>query len=311
MKAKHSLLFAMALLWALNTPAAGAAARADHSEDSAIGASEGLYLVDPSGRERLVILDPSGLAVDATRTLEAGADLDAPALTKLTVVSTIVSTVVINPSNPVIAPAPQLIATCSSSIKNQANTGGPCLVADSTPKLGRLYPLSQDLNVDSSGKVGIGTSSRADRLTVNGVIKTSGGLVFPDATVQTTATATGSAGPSGSAGPQGPTGATGPPGQNGLAAVSGQPGPALTINGIGAASVSAGGSTVTISVPGTLCTYANKTYSKDAFCYTSGNYIPCSFGARSVELRCKADGSWQVVTSSQCFDPSAGPLCGQ
>jgi hypothetical protein len=45
--------------------------------------------------------------------------------------------------------------TCVLSIEDQS--GGPCLLADSTPTLGHLYPLTQDLNVQPNGRVGMGT----------------------------------------------------------------------------------------------------------------------------------------------------------
>lgn len=45
---------------------------------------------------------------------------------------------------------------------------GDCVSADSTPTLGRLYPLSSDFNLDPAGNVGIGTTTPGARLTVNG-----------------------------------------------------------------------------------------------------------------------------------------------
>jgi hypothetical protein len=52
------------------------------------------------------------------------------------------------------------------------------------------------------GKIGIGTDSPAQKLSVNGIIETtSGGVKFPDGTIQTTKTlagATGATGPAGS-----------------------------------------------------------------------------------------------------------------
>ncbi len=49
---------------------------------------------------------------------------------------------------------------------------GSCLQAGSQPALGRLYPLSLDLNVDAQGDVGIGTSSPTTKLQVLGLGKT-------------------------------------------------------------------------------------------------------------------------------------------
>jgi hypothetical protein len=89
-----------------------------------------------------------------------------------------------------------------------------------------------------------------------------------------------------------------------------QSGPNLSIVGSGSASVTASGSTITVSSPTALCTYANKPYSGNAVCYTGGNEIPCSFGFQALKLQCRTNGTWQVITSSQCFNPSAGPICG-
>jgi len=67
-----------------------------------------------------------------------------------------------------------------------------------------------------AGAVGIGTSAPSSPLTVNGVIQsTSGGVKFPDGSMQTTAEVQGPAGPQGAQGPAGPTGPTGPVGRQG------------------------------------------------------------------------------------------------
>ncbi|MFN0006968.1 MAG: FG-GAP-like repeat-containing protein, partial [Planctomycetota bacterium] len=47
---------------------------------------------------------------------------------------------------------------CARSVSDQASPG-TCLQASSTPSLGKLYPLSTALNVDGSGRVGVGTST--------------------------------------------------------------------------------------------------------------------------------------------------------
>jgi hypothetical protein len=74
------------------------------------------------------------------------------------------------------------------------------------------------LCVTSDNKVGIGTDAPAQKLSVNGIIEsTSGGIKFPDGTVQTTKTLVGATGP---AGPQGPVGATGPAGPAGTSPTS-------------------------------------------------------------------------------------------
>lgn len=255
-----------------------------------------LWVVDPTGAGRLLMTE-GGVLRERTREIDAGAGLG-----------------VAQPPAPAAAVPMKLqpipLTVCGKTIKDRGALGG-CLRADSVPKLGRLYPLSQSLYVDPSGDIGIGTLTPADKLSVEGAIESlDGGLRFPDGTLQTTATLPGPPGATGPQGPTGPTGPAGPPGQNGITALNGQFGPALTIAAAGAASVSTSGSTVTVSAPSTVCTFANKTYSAAAVCYTAGNEIPCSFGFRSLRLSCNADGSWQVISSSQCFNPSAGPVCG-
>ncbi|OAB60335.1 hypothetical protein AY599_02545 [Leptolyngbya valderiana BDU 20041] len=68
---------------------------------------------------------------------------------------------------------------------------------------------------NSSGFVGIGTSTPAEALDVNGRIRAGQGFMFPDGTVQTTAQLVGPAGPAGPAGPEGPRGERGPKGDQG------------------------------------------------------------------------------------------------
>lgn len=70
-------------------------------------------------------------------------------------------------------PATQVAGTgiCAATIVDQAS--GICIEASSTPMLGKLYPISSDLFVDStSGHVGIGTVSTPARLTVDGDVRT-------------------------------------------------------------------------------------------------------------------------------------------
>lgn len=56
---------------------------------------------------------------------------------------------------------------CAHAIHDQS--GGPCLAADSTPTLGRLYPISQDLFIDAvTGYVGLGTLAPTVHLDVEG-----------------------------------------------------------------------------------------------------------------------------------------------
>jgi len=73
-----------------------------------------------------------------------------------------------------------------------------------------------------TGNVGIGTTSPATALDVNGVVKSSGGVQFPDGSLQTTASTQGLQGPPG---PQGPQGVPGPQGPQGLQGLQGDPGP--------------------------------------------------------------------------------------
>jgi hypothetical protein len=52
--------------------------------------------------------------------------------------------------------------------------------------------FAQDMTIDSNGNVGIGTANPSQRLSVNGIIEsTGGGIKFPDGTVQTTASSGG------------------------------------------------------------------------------------------------------------------------
>jgi hypothetical protein len=78
----------------------------------------------------------------------------------------------------------------------------------------------------TTGNVGVGTAPNASKLVVAGVIEsTTGGIKFPDGTVQTTVASPGSTGPQGPAGPQGPQGATGPQGTAGAQGPAGPQGP--------------------------------------------------------------------------------------
>ena len=55
---------------------------------------------------------------------------------------------------------------CADTVRNQA--GGPCLDASTTPgTVNRLYPLTQNLFVSTSGNVGMGTTSPSQKLHIN------------------------------------------------------------------------------------------------------------------------------------------------
>jgi len=84
--------------------------------------------------------------------------------------------------------------TCALGVDDFANPGS-CIVGSTSPTLGMLYPLSNDWFIDGLGSVGLGTTSPTARLDVDGLIRSrSGGIEFPDGSVQTTATLMGPAG---------------------------------------------------------------------------------------------------------------------
>jgi len=75
----------------------------------------------------------------------------------------------------------------SFSVWDALNSKGPFTIETNTP--------SSTLYLGASGNVGIGTSSPANKLSVNGIIESmTGGVRFPDGTIQTTATGGGSGG---------------------------------------------------------------------------------------------------------------------
>ena len=116
---------------------------------------------------------------------------------------------------------------CAFSIVDQSNPDSPaCLLADSTPTLGRLYPLGNEFYIDAvTGNVGIGTIAPGADLDVAGLAKVSG-FQMPTGAAKNlvlTSDSTGVAfwGPP----PVGATGATGPEGPTGPAGAQGVPGP--------------------------------------------------------------------------------------
>ena len=79
------------------------------------------------------------------------------------------------------------LGACGTTNIDDAGAPG-CLQASSVPTLGMLYPLSTNLNVDGTGRVGIGTSTPTDKLDVDGTIRSrAGGFEFPDGSLQATA----------------------------------------------------------------------------------------------------------------------------
>jgi len=135
----------------------------------------------------------------------------------------------IGPGGP--ARASGIAPWCSPGVDDAA-APGTCLPASSVPMLGALYPIGNEWFVDAtSGFVGLGTTSPATRLDVDGVVRSrSGGFRFPDGTTQTTATLVG---PQGPAGPQGPLGPEGPIGPVGPVGPTGPEGPQGLIGPVG------------------------------------------------------------------------------
>lgn len=145
----------------------------------------------------------------------------------------------VSPAGPK-APIGPLLTFCTDSIDDFANPG-TCIEASSIPTAGMLYPIGSDWFIDAgSGNVGIGTTSPARTLDVNGPVRSQvGGFEFPDGSLQTTATLQGPTGPSGSdgfdgaPGPQGPTGPPGPEGPPGTSSWSDGAGQVTTLIDVG------------------------------------------------------------------------------
>jgi hypothetical protein len=101
--------------------------------------------------------------------------------------------------------------------------------------------ITEAMLIADDSNIGIGTDSPGAKLHVTGEIYTSsGGIRFPDSTVQTTATLQGPQGPPGPEGPQGPQGPEGP---------QGPPGPPVN-------TVAVCGSTTSCSPPWTTASLA-------------------------------------------------------
>ncbi len=166
----------------------------------------------------------------------------------------------------------------------------------------RVYPTQY---------VGVGTTAPGERLTVAGVVASDlGGFVFPDGSVQTAADSPGPTGPQGPPGPQGPTGPQGPP-ATGVQSINGITNQLVAVVGGSALSTTSSGSTITLKWGPATCTEGTKTYSAGAICYINPTNCPTGIGTRATKRTCQSNGTWQSSFSSQCFNPSASPICGQ
>ncbi len=127
-------------------------------ERSAPGASVDGPPSAPGGRTVLVPTAPEGL--EATRS----------------------ATTIANPTGT--AAAGSALAMCSDRLVDQATSS--CITASSAPQVGALYPLSQDLCVEASGDVGMGTTNPLSNLQVVGDAVEGRLHVSPDMTVNGT-----------------------------------------------------------------------------------------------------------------------------
>lgn len=230
--------------------------------------------------------------------------------------------------------SPQTI--CADSIVDQA-ASGTCILASATPTLGMLYPLGPALFVGSTGNVSIGSLTGTEKLNVSGNMAVDA-VVYPDATVQTTAAAavgpqgpqgpTGPAGPTGvtgptglqgPTGPQGPAGASGPTGPTGpqgpIVSINSQTGGALAIIGINGATVltNPAAHTITVGVTNATCEYASKRFAPGAICYLREDvYGSCSTGYwQATSLRCSDNGTWAIISDTACRNQSSRPYCNE
>ena len=91
------------------------------------------------------------------------------------------------PPSPSIDSARALGIVCAQSIEDVASGG--CLNASSTPTLGLLYPISENLYVAPAGNVGLGTTTPSSRLEIDGDLRLSDdqdGIRFANASGTTT-----------------------------------------------------------------------------------------------------------------------------
>ncbi|HLP83661.1 MAG TPA: hypothetical protein VK157_04870 [Phycisphaerales bacterium] len=181
-----------------------------------------------------------------------------------------------------------------------------------------IFQTSEITNTKNyfQNRVGVGTLNPSSPLTVAGVIEsTSGGIRFPDGTIQTTA------------------------GVGGIQSVNGSTGPAVTIQGSGGITVSTTGNTITIgsTVSTATCIFGARTYSVGATCTLStvctnsnscfrnppvtgiqctctssnGVGLECGAGFSRYSIQtCGPTGTWQPAVVSACLN-SGPPSCGQ
>lgn len=74
-----------------------------------------------------------------------------------------------------ISPAGPGSPFCAPTVQDQST--GACVVVESVPSLGSLYPLGVELNIDGTGRVGIGTLTPAHQLDVAGDLGVDGQIV--------------------------------------------------------------------------------------------------------------------------------------
>lgn len=214
--------------------------------------------------------------------------------------------------------AAQPIPFCNDGIQDQANAS-VCVEASSTPSLGKLLPLGDQIAVTPFGNVGIGNLAPGHRLSVQGQMQIlSGGLLFPDGTSLSTAAPVGPQGPQGIPGPQGVQGPVGPAGPQGpitaMPSINQKTG-ALTFAGAGLAIVTNNfpePGTITLSIGPIKCNWNGKLYTPGAQCFTAATQTGCSGGAwTATPKNCLSSGGWGTSTQVLCQGQPPSPLCGQ
>ncbi len=110
---------------------------------------------------------------------------------------------------------------------------GACVQASSVPTFGMLFPISDEWFVEPGIGVGLGTPMPLRMLDVEGDVRATGGVQFPDDSLLVTRRDVGSAGPMGPTGVQGPLGLQGPTGPLGATGPQGQIGSTGIVGPIG------------------------------------------------------------------------------